>query len=140
MEVAGKERPKHTAKYLAWKAEREQFVKTEREKRKRASEAEVQTQAQSKRAKSAELEEKMAKARLDAVENVNEMLAEGTVEQYRRVWGEKWSEALELDLRALERGQDALRTLNGQQASKSKDDRRVEIQGLGGMLEFGVRS
>ena len=128
----------HSAKFLAWKAERDEL------KRKRDASSTKDTQ-QTKRAKSAELEAAMAKARLDAVERLNEELVDATVDEYRREFGEKWREAMEMDLDSLEKGQEKVEKLN--RVHKLREERRMweerkelEVKGMGGMLEFGVRT
>jgi chromatin structure-remodeling complex subunit RSC1/2 len=133
----------HRAKYLAWKAERESLL---REKRKRT--AEVPQTQQAKRAKSEELERQMAKTKLATLEKMNDVLAEGTIAEYRTAFGDKWQEALDKDLIALEKGQDAvLRSERERGAVEEEREKRermeLEIRGLGvkgGALEFGIRT
>jgi chromatin structure-remodeling complex subunit RSC1/2 len=130
----------HTAKYLAWKAEREQMLK---EKRKRAADA--PTSQQTKRARSEELAHSLAQAKLTALDNLNDMLAEGTVAEYQATFGERWKEAIELDLAALEKGQDAvgkvLRDKGVREGERERWERgQLQIRGLGvGGLALDLR-
>jgi chromatin structure-remodeling complex subunit RSC1/2 len=145
VDVEPKTKLGHTAKYLAWKAEREATLKEKRAKRASEEASLAQASQQSKRARSVELEQAMAKAKLEAVERLNDSLAEATVAEYKANFGEKWREALEMDLGALERGQDGVSRFNGEKGArervKAEEERReARVKGLDGMLEFGVRT
>ena len=141
MDVKGPKRMGHTAKYLAWKAEREEMLK---EKRKRAGEANGDRR-ETKRARSAELAHALEKATLETVERLNDELAEATVDEYQREFGDRWQEALEMDLSALEKGQERVGKLNAVHAQREarrrwEEKKGLEVKGMGGMLEFDVRT
>lgn len=130
----------HTAKYLAWKAEREQLLK---EKRKRAA-TDAPKQA-SKRARSEELEREMARAQLAAVEELNEVLADGAVAEYQSTFGDKWQDAMRMDMAALEKGQDAVsRVARARVVSEMRRDAvekdELRVRGLTGALEFDIKT
>jgi len=134
----------HTAKYLAWKAKREELLK---EKRKRDAEAKIAGAKEAKRAKSEEAKafgEGLQKAKEVALEKMNKVLAEETVAQYKVMYGEKWREALDLELKTLERLQDAA-VMQGKGRSAIEGDwdtrerKEIAVRGLTSSLEFGVK-
>jgi chromatin structure-remodeling complex subunit RSC1/2 len=129
----------HTAKYLAWKVERENMLK---EKRKRVASA---TPQRVKRARSEEIEGDMVHAEREVLTQLNDLLAEGTVAEYQAVFGDKWREAMEKDLGALEKGQDRVEKARRERITSelkrlAVEKKGLEIRGLSGSLEFGVRT
>ncbi|KAE9991888.1 hypothetical protein EG327_010675 [Venturia inaequalis] len=134
----------HTAKYLAYKSKREEML---REKRKADALSYGNDGEARKRAKSEEsvLREKIKEqARLQALEVMEDALADATVAEFRAIYGEGWKEAMERELQELERKQG--------EAEKSREEReRVEgewkrkerdalaIRGLGANLELAVK-
>lgn len=134
----------HTAKYLAYKSKREEML---REKRKADALSYGNDGEARKRAKSEEsvLRDKIKEqARLQALEVMEDALADATVAEFRAIYGEGWKEAMERELQELERKQG--------EAEKSREEReRVEgewkrkerdalaIRGLGANLELAVK-
>lgn len=134
----------HTAKYLAYKSKREEML---REKRKRDAVPAVTDVEARKRARSEEvvLQEKIQEeARSKALEVMEDALADATVAEYKALYGEGWKQAMERELRDLERRQgeaDIMRVererVEGEWASRER--RGLEIRGLRGNLELSVR-
>lgn len=131
----------HTAKYLAWRAERDDQV---REKRKLADAGAPQVAKRAKSEEVAGLAKELEKAKERTLERMNELLAEGTVRQYQALYGEKWREALEVELKALEGLQDrAVAVGEGRSAAeggwRERDIGKGGVVGMKGALEFGVK-
>ncbi|KIW00922.1 uncharacterized protein PV09_07665 [Verruconis gallopava] len=133
----------HTAKYLAYKAERQAMVQ-EKKRQRFAMDFPRETQA-NKRAKSEDLEKLMVAANLEAIEKINEMLAEATVGEYQATFRQKWQEAMNRDLKALEAGQDRVAKLRQAKAERDAELEKhgkleLKIKGLTGSLEYAVRT
>jgi len=134
----------HTAKYLAYKAKREEMLK---EKRKRDA-ATVSLEAEArKRVKNedAVMMQKMAEAaKKAALETMEQVLADATVQEYKALYGEKWKEGMERELQDLERKQaEAARLAQErervEQEWEGREKTELAIRGLGNSLDFSVQ-
>jgi chromatin structure-remodeling complex subunit RSC1/2 len=102
---AQKKGPAHTAKYLAFKAKRDEMLK---EKRKRNGGDPNTTAEARKRAKSEETQEanrKIEAAKTAALSQMEDLLADATIREYESLYGANWQKKMEEELVLLERKQ-----------------------------------
>ena len=118
-----------------------------KEKRKRDEESAVAGAEARKRAKSEEARQNARNieiAKKAALDSMQDMLADATIVEYQQMYGDRWEQALEMELTTLEKGQDAAAklVLNRRKAEVEWERREAEelaIRGLSSRLEFEVK-
>jgi chromatin structure-remodeling complex subunit RSC1/2 len=138
---AQKKGPAHTAKYLAYKAKREEMLK---EKRKRDGSDPDSTAEARKRAKSEEMQEagrKLEAAKVAALNQMEDLLADATMREYESLYGADWQKKMEEELALLEKKQveEARRIAERKTLEEEwslRDRKDLVVRGVNSSLEF----
>jgi chromatin structure-remodeling complex subunit RSC1/2 len=136
-----KKGPAHTAKYLAYKAKREEMLK---EKRKRDTGDFGAAAEARKRAKSEEVlgaNRQLDAAKKAALEKMEDLLVDATIEDYKNVYGSDWKQKIDEELVLLEKKQteEARRMAEREKLEQEwalRDRRDLAVRGLNSSLEF----